>query len=101
MMRNILFVAAALACASVALAKPMTYRLPAETSRLKKAPLPGYLLAEGECGTCHSRDYITTQPTGKGKEFWTAEVTKMVKTYGATIPDPDREKIADYLAVTY
>ena len=104
MMRKILCVGAALAfagAAGVALAKPMTYRLPPETSRLKKAPLAGYLLAEGECSTCHSRDYITTQPPGKGKDFWTAEVTKMVKTYGAMIPEPDRAKIADYLAVTY
>jgi mono/diheme cytochrome c family protein len=87
--------------ARVAIAKPVTYRLPAETSRLKKAPLEGYLLAEGECGTCHSRDYISTQPLGKGKEFWTAEVTKMVKVYGAMIPAPDQAKIADYLTVTY
>ena len=85
----------------IATAKPITYRLPPETSRLKKASLDGYLLAEGECGTCHSRDYITTQPPGKGKEFWAAEVTKMVKAYGAPIPAPDQAKIADYLTATY
>jgi hypothetical protein len=101
MMKKLFVVGAALAFAGVALAKPMTYRLPAETSRLKKAAMPGYLLAEGECGTCHSRDYITTQPPGKGKDFWSAEATKMVKVYGATIPEPDLAKIADYLAVTY
>ncbi len=51
--------------------------------------------------TCHSRDYITTQPRGKGKAFWTAEITKMVNVYAAPIPEPDREVIADYLAANY
>ncbi|HET9621613.1 MAG TPA: hypothetical protein VFP84_09620 [Kofleriaceae bacterium] len=96
-----LALALGLGLATAALARPMTFRLPAETSRLKASTLAGYPLAEGECGSCHSRDYITTQPSGKGAAFWTAEVTKMVKTYGAPIPDPDQAKIVAYLAATY
>jgi hypothetical protein len=36
-----------------------------------------------------------------GPAFWNAEVTKMIKTYGAPISDPDAKAIADYLAQTY
>jgi mono/diheme cytochrome c family protein len=82
-------------------AKPVTYTLPAESSTLKKTPEPGYQRADLQCVTCHSRDYITTQPRGKGKEFWTAEITKMVNVYAAPIPEPDRAVIADYLAANY
>lgn len=84
-----------------AVAKPVTYTLPAESSTLKKTAEPGYPRADLQCVTCHSRDYITTQPRGKGKAFWTAEVTKMVNVYAAPIPEPDRAVIADYLAANY
>ena len=84
-----------------AVAKPVTYTLPTESSTLKKTAEPGYQRAELQCVTCHSRDYITTQPRGKGKEFWTAEITKMVNVYAAPIPEPDRAVIADYLTANY
>ena len=87
--------------AARAQAKPVTYTLPAESSTLKKTAEPGYQRAENQCVSCHSRDYITTQPRGKGKEFWTAEITKMVNVYAAPIPEPDRAVIADYLAANY
>jgi sulfite dehydrogenase (cytochrome) subunit B len=83
------------------LAKPVTYTLPAETATLKQTRDQGYLKAEGLCTACHSRDYMTTQPPHKGKEFWAAEVTKMVTVYGAPIPEPDRAVIAEYLAAVY
>ena len=35
------------------------------------------------------------------KDFWQAEVTKMIKVYGAPIDDADVGKIVDYLAATY
>jgi hypothetical protein len=82
-------------------AKPVRYTLPAESSTLKQTQDPGFRKTESWCVTCHSRDYITTQPTGKGKEFWTAEVTKMVTVYGAPVPEPDRPMIAEYLAANY
>ena len=84
-----------------AVARPVRYTLPTESSTLKKTAEPGYQRAELQCVTCHSRDYITTQPRGKGKEFWTAEVTKMVNVYAAPIPEPDRAVIAEYLAANY
>jgi predicted RNase H-like nuclease (RuvC/YqgF family) len=35
------------------------------------------------------------------KDFWQAEVTKMIKTYGAPIDDSDVPRIVEYLAATY
>ncbi|HEX3477472.1 MAG TPA: hypothetical protein VHT91_20765 [Kofleriaceae bacterium] len=89
------------AIATPAVARPVTYTLPADSSTLNKTAEPGYQRAELQCVTCHSRDYITTQPRGKGKAFWTAEITKMVNVYAAPIPEPDRAVIADYLAASY
>jgi hypothetical protein len=86
---------------TAALAKPVTFTLPPESSTLKQTGDPGHAKAEAWCSTCHSRDYITTQPRGKGKDFWTASVTKMVTVYGAPIPEADRPLIVDYLAANY
>src|SRR5262249_44127150 len=96
-----LVLAALAAAATATLAKPVTYTRPGESSTLKKTDAPGYLRAEAQCVSCHSRDYITTQPPGKGKEFWAAEVNKMITVYGAPIPEPDRAPLVDYLAATY
>lgn len=85
----------------VTLAKPVTFAPPSETSTLKEATTDGYQKAKTLCGLCHSRDYISTQPPGKGKDFWTAEVTKMVTVYGAPIVEVDRGPIIDYLTANY
>jgi hypothetical protein len=100
-MRKLAILAVLLGVAGATLAKPAKYTLPPETSTLKKTDDPGYGRAEALCTSCHSRDYITTQPRGKGKDFWTAEITKMVNVYGAPIPEADRPPIADYLAANY
>ena len=86
---------------TAALARPVTYATPPDSSTLKQSPATGYYKTEALCGTCHSRDYVTTQPPHKGKEFWAAEITKMVNVYGAPIPEPDRPEIAEYLGATY
>lgn len=82
-------------------AKPIAYDLPEETAALK--PGPNLELVQGNCMGCHSVDYIITQPRGPQfkKNFWQAEVTKMIKVYGAPIDDSDASKIVDYLAATY
>ena len=55
---------------------------------------------QGNCGSCHSADYVVTQPQGPAfkKAFWEAEVTKMIKVYGAPIDEADVPKIVDYLS---
>jgi sulfite dehydrogenase (cytochrome) subunit B len=82
-------------------AKPASYKLPNETVTFK--PGPNLEIVQSNCTACHSFDYIQTQPRGpKFKEdFWRAEVTKMIKVYGAPIDDADVGKIVDYLAQTY
>ena len=93
--------ALAVGLTAATLAKPSTFTPPAETSTLQQTRDPGYLKTEALCVSCHSRDYISTQPPGKGKDFWAAEVTKMVAIYAAVIPEPDRPTIVEYLASTY
>jgi mono/diheme cytochrome c family protein len=65
-------------------------------------------LAEGDgrqevqsfCAICHSTRYITMQPPLPGTT-WEAEVSKMIKTYGAPIPDATAKKITAYLEGHY
>lgn len=52
------------------------------------------------CNTCHSTRYITMQPPLPA-DTWSAEVNKMAKTYGASIPDDATEKIMHYLQSHY
>ena len=102
-------VACALVLAGGALVGPMTYAraapvkyaLPEETAAF--VPGPDLDVVQGNCGACHSSDYIATQPRGLAdpKAFWTAEVTKMVKVYHAPIDDADARKIVDYLVASY
>jgi mono/diheme cytochrome c family protein len=103
-MRRPTFVAAfagltLIGAATLALAEPVTYDLPEETAVLK--PGPGLEAAQSNCTACHSADYLAMQPPKRGKAFWDAEVTKMIKTYGAPIAEADAKAIADYLAQTY
>ncbi len=96
-----LLAASTLALAVSVSAKPLTYTLPEETAAFK--PGPNLDVVKGNCGACHSADYIQTQPQGPAykKDFWQAEVTKMIKIYGAPIDEKDVPKIVDYLATTY
>ncbi|HTZ67826.1 MAG TPA: cytochrome c [Roseiarcus sp.] len=92
------FLLALVAVASSALAEPLVYQLPPETAELKPGPGVDTAIV---CTACHSADYITTQPPGKGKAFWQAEVQKMIKVYKAPIAETDAATIANYLAATY
>lgn len=90
---------AAIGIAAATSATGLRIELPAETGSLK--PGAGAELAQRQCLTCHSADYISTQPPGQPLAFWKAEVEKMKKVYGAPIPDDDIEPIAQYLARAY
>jgi len=71
-------------------------------------PAPPFSLKEGTgmdttsryCRICHSLDYITTQQKFT-KAKWQAEVTKMIKIYGAPISEENAKIIADYIATNY
>ena len=91
---------ASVAAAGSALAAPVNYKTPDEAAAFK--PGPNLEVVQGNCSACHSADYVNTQPPMKDKKgFWQAEVTKMIKVYGAPIDDADVGKIVDYLAATY
>ena len=88
---------ALMAWATPVLAAPVAYAPPRESQHLAAAP--GSELTEIQCSVCHSLDYITTQPrTLPATAFWTAEVTKMKKAYGAKISDADSAAVIAYLA---
>lgn len=129
-MKNLAFHSAAvamlllgLAAAVQAQAQTGTYE-PKETGTMRRAPerrptkgasydvgaYPtfGLQLASGEgssevntyCNICHTPRYITMQralPAGA----WADEVNKMVKTYGAAIPEDTVQKIIGYLQSNY
>jgi mono/diheme cytochrome c family protein len=105
MNRSILFAVAAAVATSAALvavnAKPSTYAVPEDKSAFR--PGPNLEVVQGNCGSCHSADYVLTQPQGAKfkKDFWNAEVTKMIKVYGAPIDEKDVPKIVEYLTATY
>jgi sulfite dehydrogenase (cytochrome) subunit B len=84
-----------------AAAAPLNYTLPDETAAFK--PGPNLETVQNNCTACHSADYIKTQPRGEKfkKDFWAAEVTKMIKVYGAPIDEADVGKIVEYLTATY
>ena len=56
---------------------------------------------EANCASCHSLDYIQGNSPFRNREVWDAEVTKMIKAYGAPIADADAKEIVDYLARNY
>jgi hypothetical protein len=64
------------------------------------APGDGKDEVENNCELCHSPRYITMQPA-MSAEAWSAEVTKMRKTFGASIPDDTAQKIIQYLGTHY
>jgi mono/diheme cytochrome c family protein len=82
-------------------AAPVSYTLPDETAAFK--PGANVEVVKNNCTACHSSDYVQTQPRGPKftRDFWQAEVTKMIKVYGAPIDDADAGKIVDYLTANY
>ena len=101
MRHGLLVLLATAASLAAATASPINYQLPEETAAFK--PGPNLEAAQNNCTGCHSADYILTQPRNQKskRDFWQAEVTKMIKLYGAPIDEADVPKIVDYLSSTY
>ena len=93
------FLVLLLAVPGAAMAAAVVYELPEERSELK--PGPGVDVVQGNCVSCHSADYITTQPPRAGGLFWRTEVTKMIRLYHAPIEESDVEAIVEYLERTH
>lgn len=56
---------------------------------------------EANCQACHSLAYIPMNAPFLNAAGWNAEVTKMLKAFGAPIDDADAKVIADYLTKNY
>ena len=86
---------------AAASAAPVAYKLPGETAAFKAGA--NVEVVQNNCTACHSADYVKTQPRGEKfkKDFWTAEVTKMIKVYGAPIEEKDVGAIVEYLTANY
>lgn len=84
----------AVAAASIALPAAAEQQI-----NLKKAD--GLDKVEGNCGACHTLAYIPMNSPFLNAAGWNAEVTKMIKAYGAPIDDADAKAISDYLAKNY
>jgi mono/diheme cytochrome c family protein len=90
---------APLAIGIAALLTAMSARGDEYDVKLKQAA--GLDAVEGNCGACHSLDYIVMNSPFLDAKAWTAEVTKMVNAFGAPIEKADQDKIAAYLAANY
>jgi sulfite dehydrogenase (cytochrome) subunit B len=73
----------------------------AEEQPVNLKPGPGLDQVHGNCGACHSLDYIEMNSPFLNAAGWNAEVTKMIKAFGAPINEADAKAIADYLAKNY
>ncbi len=73
----------------------------ADEKPVQLKPGPGLEKVEGNCAACHSLDYIRMNSPFISPVGWDAEVSKMIKTYGAPIDDADAKSIAEYLKKNY
>lgn len=91
-MRTITIALAAAAALSVATAS-------AQEVKLKQGA--GLDKVEANCQACHTLAYIPMNSPFLNAAGWDAEVTKMIKAYGAPVDDADAKAIADYLKKNY
>ena len=73
----------------------------AEEKPITLKPAPGLDKVETNCASCHSLDYIQMNSPFPSAAVWDAEVTKMIKAFGAPIDDSDALVIRDYLKQNY
>jgi mono/diheme cytochrome c family protein len=73
----------------------------AQEKPVQLKPGPGLDKVESNCSACHSLDYIQMNAPFLNPATWDAEVTKMIKAFGAPIDEADARVIADYLKKNY
>jgi mono/diheme cytochrome c family protein len=73
----------------------------AQEQEIKLKAGPGLDKVEGNCAACHTLAYIPMNSPFLDAKGWEAEVTKMIKAYGAPVEDADAKAIAEYLAKNY
>jgi hypothetical protein len=75
--------------------------LPAAAAEVQLKKGPGLDKVEANCQACHTLAYIPMNSPFLNAAGWNAEVTKMIKAFGAPIDDGDAKAIAEYLAKNY
>jgi hypothetical protein len=78
--------------------EPVKIELPPESVTL--APGSGAEIAAAQCLTCHSSEYLSTQPR-LPRAYWKGAVEKMQQKFGAPIPAEQVEPLVDYLVKAY
>ena len=100
-LRAIALLSVVWAAAGVGGATARQQSMPPETAAYQPSALPGYEIVRRSCLTCHSAQYVSTQPPGSTRTYWDATVKKMKKPFGAPFPDEDIGAMVDYLVKTY
>lgn len=85
--------------AAASIARSRDYELPADPVP-PSLSVPDAEIIVNNCMGCHSLDYITTQPRGKGPQFWRDAVNKMITVYGAPVEAGDVDALATALQQT-
>jgi sulfite dehydrogenase (cytochrome) subunit B len=83
--------------AAAAFAQPAAIELPLGDTPPELADAASEVVVN-KCSACHSLDYITTQPRGKGEQFWRDAVAKMINVYKAPISPEDADAVGAELA---
>jgi mono/diheme cytochrome c family protein len=68
---------------------------------IKLKPGTGLDKVEANCQACHTLAYIPMNSPFLKPAGWDAEVTKMIKAYGAPVDEADAKAIAEYLKANY
>ena len=73
----------------------------AEEKFIELKNAPGKDVVETNCGGCHSLDYVQMNSPFLKPDGWNAEVTKMIKVFGAPTSEADAKAITEYLTSAY
>jgi hypothetical protein len=73
----------------------------ADEQEIKLKPGAGLDKVEGNCQACHTLAYIPMNSPYINAAGWDAEVTKMIKAFGAPIDEADAKAIKEYLTKNY
>jgi mono/diheme cytochrome c family protein len=90
-----------IAIIAAALAAAVAVPAFADEASVALTKAPGLDKVASNCGTCHSLDYIQMNSPFMNAATWDAEVTKMIKAFGAPISDADAAAIKEYLKANY
>ena len=90
--------ALAAALSAVVLSTPLAF---ADEAAIALKPGHGLDAVQNNCAACHSLDYVQMNAPFMDAKTWDAEVTKMIKVFGAPIDEKDARTITDYLVANY